>query len=212
MDLNIPFTKELSFKSNIAEISSISLEEDVTLNDHELLGDFIISGEFKNLDVNVDTNPFNFVIPFKVDLDDNVDISTIKYNIADFSYDIIKEDTLKVNILLHVDADEINNIFEEVPDDVLSERVFIDDNTTKEIEEDIDNKEIVSDNRDNYNKTDLLDNDYITYHVHEVKEVETLDSIASVYKISKEEIMKLNDITSVSINDKILIPFTNNEE
>ena len=211
MDLNIPFFKELSFKSNIAEITSISLEEDVTLNDHELLGDFIINGEYKNLDVNVDTNPFNFVVPFKVDLDNDIDIASIKYNIADFTYEVLNDNTLRVDILLHIDAEKINNIFEEVPKEIKEERVFI--NEDDSIESDfIDAKENLVDDSEKIANSGLLDNDYITYHVHEVKEIETLDSISSIYKVSKEEIMKLNDITSVSINDKILIPFTTNEE
>ena len=97
MDLTIPFSKEILFKNNIAEICSISLEEDVSINDTELLGDFILEGEYKNLDINVDTMPFNHVVPFSINLDRDIDLNTLSYEIKDFSYDVIGSDTLKVD-------------------------------------------------------------------------------------------------------------------
>ena len=45
MNINIPFNKIVPFKSSIAEICSISLEHDISINDSELLGDFLITGE-----------------------------------------------------------------------------------------------------------------------------------------------------------------------
>ena len=87
MNITIPFSKDIPFKSKIAEICSISLEEDVSINEKELLGDFIISGDYKNLDINVDTMPFNFVVPFSVELEKDIDLNTLKYEIYDFKYD-----------------------------------------------------------------------------------------------------------------------------
>lgn len=206
MNLNIPFTKEIIFKSKIAEIVSISLEEDVSINDNELLGDFIISGEYKNLDVNVDAMPFNHVVPFKVELDEDVDINTLKYKIDDFDYGVIDEDILKVNIMLHVDANIVPKVREEI---------FIKPNIDDEAIEENNEEQVIDVKLENQDSDNVkgefiinnnLENDYITYHVHTVKMSETLDSIASIYNMSKEDILKLNDINEIVQGDKILIP------
>ena len=42
MNCIIPFTKDIKFKTNIAEILSISLEHDFTANPEEVLGNFIM--------------------------------------------------------------------------------------------------------------------------------------------------------------------------
>ena len=208
LNLNIPFTKEIIFKSKIAEIVSISLEEDVSINDNELLGDFIISGEYKNLDVNVDAMPFNHVVPFKVELDKDVDINTLKYKIDDFDYEVIDEDILKVDITLHVDADIIPKVREDIfvkPD---IEDEVIDQNKNKEqvIDVNLENQDSSDNVKREFIINNNLENDYITYHVHTVKMSESLDSIASIYNMSKEDILKLNDINEIVQGDKILIP------
>ena len=46
MNCIIPFTKDIKFKTNIAEILSISLEHDFTANPEEVLGNFTISGDY----------------------------------------------------------------------------------------------------------------------------------------------------------------------
>ena len=146
MNITIPFSKEILFKSKIAEITSISLEHDVSINEKELLGDFIVSGDYKNLDVNVDTNPFSHIVPFSVELDSDIDLETLKYEIEDFSYEIKDEDILLVNILFHVSADKIinrheelfekptENVFEKKNKDYYDEKLYENENkTTKEV-------------------------------------------------------------------------------
>ena len=205
MNLDIPFTKEIIFKSKIAEIVSISLEEDISINEGELLGDFIVSGEYKNLDINVDSMPFNHVIPFKVDLNQDIDLNTLKYKINDFTYDV-DEDILKVNILFHVEGDIITKNIEEKfikpEEDIKDEDINI---KVEEVKEDNTNSRQVLINND-------LENDYITYHVHTVKLSETIDIIANNYKLSKEDILKLNDISDITVGDKILIPLNEIKE
>ena len=44
------------------------------------------------------------------------------------------------------------------------------------------------------------------YHLHIVKETETIESICTLYGLSKEEILNINNITNVNVNDKLLIP------
>lgn len=229
MNITIPFSKEILFKSKIAEITSISLEHDVSINEKELLGDFIVSGEYKNLDVNVDTNPFSHVVPFSVNLDDDIDIESLKYEIEDFSYEIKEEDILKVNILFHVTADKIvfkhEDVFERPSDDVFEvkdERV-IEEPITDDKSDDDENTivEEISENRlekaNGVTNSEIITNnelveDYITYHIHLVKAGETYKSISKIYNISEEELQDLNDYADVSLGDKLLIPEINEEE
>ena len=58
MNCIIPFTKDIKFKTNIAEILSISLEHDFTANPEEVLGNFIISGDYKTHEVSVNKEHF----------------------------------------------------------------------------------------------------------------------------------------------------------
>lgn len=209
MNINIPFNKIVPFKSSIAEICSISLEHDISINDSELLGDFLITGEYKNLDINVDTIPFEHVIPFSVKLDEDIIIDTLNYEVEDFSYEIVDDNSLSVNILLHVSADKniseekIFNINPEVDED---ERLSV---FTEEKQENVSNEEKISDNNTDLIKTSELKEDYITYHIHIAKINETIDSISADYKIEKEKILELNDISSVQVGDKIIIPDLN---
>lgn len=225
MNITIPFSKDIPFKSKIAEICSISLEEDVSINEKELLGDFIISGDYKNLDINVDTMPFNFVVPFSVELEKDIDLNTLKYEIYDFKYDVINEDSLKVLISFHVEADVLvdkhANLFEKpLEDDLITEeQINEDENIIRDDNSDnmnLDNQEESNDIRED-NKVSIissheLEDDYITYHIHMVKINETIESISSEYKIDKDELIELNDITNINVGDKLIIPINNETE
>lgn len=227
MNITIPFSKDIVFKTKIAEICSISLEQDVSINENELLGDFIVSGDYKSLDINVDTTPFSYVVPFSVSLDNDIDINSLKYEIYDFEYNVKGDDTLNVVISFHVEADKINDkhekIFERVEDDLkIDDNVLNDDVTLvsdKMVDED-NNDEILSGNDDvDDERTSAqiitsheLEEDYITYHIHLVKINETIDSISSDFNIDKDELMELNDITTINIGDKLIIPINKDAE
>lgn len=210
LNISIPFKKLIPFKSNIAEICSISLEHDVSINDSELLGDFIITGEYKNLDVNVDTMPFEHVIPFSVNLEEDINIDTLNYEIEDFSYEIENNDSLSVNILFSVTAEklakDVNNIFEKVDEDVLEKSEIFDEQRNEKTEEIIEVENTIKENDISIIENTNIEEDYITYHIHLVKINETIDSIAKDYKIDKEKLIELNDITNLQIGDKIIIP------
>lgn len=207
MNISIPFIKKIPFKTKIAEICSIALEKDISINESELLGDFIVSGEYKNLDVNVDTYPFEHVIPFKVDLDKDIIIETLSYDIEDFSYEIENDEVLCVNITLHVNAEK----------KLIDESIFIKDDTLEddrlEVTQNLDEvkEEITTTNNVNIISGSDLKEDYITYHIHVVKLNETIESISKDYKIDKDKLLELNDVNNVEIGDKIIIPDINEE-
>ena len=101
----ISFKKELPFKTNISEISSISLEHTIKEKENDLIsGIFYVSGEYKMTETSINKESFNFEIPFDIALDSRYDTSKIKFDIDDFYYEIINADTLKVNIDVFVDG------------------------------------------------------------------------------------------------------------
>ena len=231
MNITIPFSKDLPFKTKIAEICSISLEQDVSINEKELLGDFIISGDYKNLDINVDTVPFSFVIPFSVDLENDIDLDTLKYEIYDFKYDILDDEILNIMISFHVEADKNNNfntdIFERVDKEELlksdelnvsssksdTNNLLFDDEKINDINDS--NNSLDSereDNSANLISSNNLEEDYITYHIHMVKLNDTIESISKEYRIDKDELVEINDITNINIGDKLIIPINNETE
>ena len=62
----IPFTKEIIFKSNIAEISSISLEHEYTIEDDKICGNFIVSGDYKSHELSINKDLFKYNKDFSV--------------------------------------------------------------------------------------------------------------------------------------------------
>lgn len=93
----IPFNKEIMFKTNIAEITSISLEHNYDVKNDKISGNFIVSGDYKAHEVSVNKEPFKYTLPFEIDIDEDIIKDSLTLNIEDFSYEF-REDILKVNI------------------------------------------------------------------------------------------------------------------
>ena len=98
MNCIIPYTKDIKFNTNICEILSISLENEYTVNDNEILGNFIVSGDYKSHEVSVNKEHFEHVLPFSVNLTTRIDADSVDFAIEDFTYEIIDKNILKVNI------------------------------------------------------------------------------------------------------------------
>lgn len=224
----ISFKKELPFKTNISEISSISLEHTIKEKENDLIsGIFYVSGEYKMTETSINKESFNFEIPFDIALDSRYDTSKIKFDIDDFYYEIINADTLKVNIDVYVDG--LNEIKEEercIEDETLDSIKVDKKEEVLPIEEERDNEptiniENVNENvniNENINTNEsvnLFDNisnaeTYSTYYVYIVKDGDTIDKILEEFKVTKEELSNYNDISNIKANDKLIIP-TNNE-
>lgn len=113
----IPFKKELAFKTKVSDITSISLERKIEiLDDGIITGTFYITGDYKMNEGSIDREEFSFELPFDITLDPRYDIVTVKSDIEDFYYDVINNDTLKVNIDLFVMAE-----YKEDKEEVLSD-------------------------------------------------------------------------------------------
>lgn len=227
MNCVIPYTKEIVFKTKIAEISSISLEHEMSINETELLGNFIVSGEYKAHELSVNKEEFSHVLPFSIDLSDTIDLATIDFSITDFSYEIVNDNTLKTFIEFSVVASEKERVEEKIE---AEEEIFQDVSTAfeneielpevieVEVREDIEEKseeEEMAETEDRLDQAeaatimDSINNDndeFALYHIHIVKEAETIEMISTMYNTNMDLISEYNDLTNVGVGDKLIIP------
>ena len=53
------------------------------------------------------------------------------------------------------------------------------------------------------------DNEFTTYHIHMVKEGETVETICTMYNSNMNLLMDYNDLSNLTPGEKILIPTEN---
>lgn len=95
----IPFVKDISFNTDISEITSIALEHNLQMeNDDSIVGNFTISGKYKINDISVNEEVFEKEVLFDITLDDKYDASKVKIDIDNFYYEIINDEYLRVHI------------------------------------------------------------------------------------------------------------------
>lgn len=213
----ISFKKELLFKTKVSDITSISLEREIKVEDSIITGIFHITGDYKINEGSINREEFSFDLPFDITIDPRYDINTIEADIDDFHYDLINNDTLKVNIDLYIEA-------EYLPEQTTSKEDFKEPEVVEEeilpIKEDNSDdrielaKETNEEKIDRDSENDLfsnLDNSetYSTYYVYIVKEEDNIDKILNKYDITKEELESYNDISNINVGDKLIIPKCN---
>ena len=235
----IPFSKNIKFNTRIFEITSISLENTLSIDEKgEIDGEFIVSGEYKMNDTSINTEPFIYGLPFNITLDEYYDTDKLKIDIDDFKYEIINEEMLKVDIdvliegtikLEEQEEKEENNL---QPDVIIDARkaekeeikekdtIKIIDNTDKEtdlfkeIEED-GQKVFKEENKkvtSIFENFDSDDENYISYYVHIVRENENIEELSMKYNISLEDLKEYNNVDEITQNSKLIIPFINNDK
>ena len=235
MNLIIPFTKDIKFNSSIAEITSISLEHDYTVNDGEILGNFIVSGDYKSHELSVNKEHFEYVLPFSVELTTRIDRNSVVFSIEDFTYEIKNNDTLEVRIEYSVNAlEEKKEAKEEVvEEEPLFERVEEDvtlEDMLDKINEDIrDDEEAEETDKEDTMETEVIeqrdvteddkktiidsindaDDAFVTYHIHIMKETDTIDTVCTKYNTTSNILSEYNDLSTVAIGDKLIIPDIN---
>lgn len=217
MNLIIPFEKKVKFSGPVKEICSISLEHEITKNEGEILGNFLVSGTYKEYELSVNKQDFNFTLPFSVDISNRIDLSSIEFSIDNFTYNL-DNDELDIKIDYVVEGTEMKEevAFERAPESPSIESLL--DERKESQEETIEEKETKDEESERIDKekitnvvTSMMDteDDFMTYHIHIVKKDETLEMICEHYHISLDEITKINNISTVEENDKLLIPLEN---
>ena len=212
MKKTINYEKDILFKTSIYEICSISLEHDFTVDNGELKGDFIISGEYKMNELSVNKEPFKYRLPLAYELESNVDLDTLSYDIENFEYNT-KDDELSVYIDFGVryEEKEAEPIIPEITEDVinLSEDASFSINTPEPTEDAIlmeaelprlkeeDESVVMSNEQD----------EFVTYHVHIVRDGDTYENIAKKYGVKEDVIKEYNGSSALELKAKIIIPY-----
>lgn len=125
----VPFNNVLNFETDVCEITAISLEHKIDMEDDAISGVFYITGEYKITDGQLEREKFNFELPFDIALGNTYDRSTLVVDIDDFRYEIVDRNKLKVNIDLYIDG-------EVVPDRIVEEDRIDNNNLEEEVDTD----------------------------------------------------------------------------
>ena len=214
----VPFKKDIEFDSNIAEISSISLEHTLKLKEENLVsGEFIISGTYKMTEASVNVDSFEYKLPFDISIDKKYDTKNIDVDINDFYYEVINNELLSISIEVVLDG------LEEKPEEeeeirMTEEKIeTLEDKEEVEKEEDTQTVSTVEENSEEVNREEdntvksifegLDENErYAVYKVHIVTENDTTESIISEYGITRDDLEAYNDLSDLKIGDKLIIP------
>lgn len=199
MFIKIPFESTIEFKTNISEITKMSLEQDYNLSGSSVLGNFYISGEYKTHEVSVNKEPFKYTLPFTVEISDRIKEDSLEFNIEDFSYEVVDNNKLKINIeysLAGEEREELEeeDLFERVNEDELeTELNIIDDFLDKEDGASDEKEETFKDNLE-----ELLDKS------EEEKEVEEDERLTKDEEKTIMETIKQSDDTFVTYHVHIV--------
>lgn len=253
----ISFEKKIEFPSMIGEITSISLEEQLKFTDNSTIqGDLIVNGTYKITEASRIEEDFRYTLPTEILLTENLELSTVKLDIADFYYEIeedniltchidvsvegmeiveyeeeetvpLQEETKVIEELRECDGDPIESKEEEFNNQTLQEIVEEQDQKEKkEMEKEIEMKEEKEikqevkleeieevEEEENVGSlfTSLKDSEetFSTYSVYMVREEISIESIMEKYSVTKEELENYNDLSSIAVGSKIIIPLKN---
>ena len=204
----IPFKKELLLNTKINEVTSISLEHTLSLkDDNSIKGDFIVSGDYKMTASSINREKFKFNLPVEIELDDSYDYEKAIVDIDNFYYEIVNDDTIKVNIDVYVDADKIkkeNDIETSSKTDVVivDEEDSSEDN--KDSEEILTNDIAKENNSDNESRFDINIDSNIDIDVNNIKNNNNIgdkEEIEQAVSYKKNKMVDLSNV--VNNNDEI---------
>ena len=104
MKKTVNFSKEIDLKTMISQITKISLEHTLKADDNNNInGYFIIDGTYKMTPASQIDEEFSYKIPVDIEIDSKYDVSNISLDIDDFTYEIIGDDKIKLDIVLSID-------------------------------------------------------------------------------------------------------------
>ena len=218
----VPYTKDIAFDTKIAEICSISLEHELTIGEAEIEGQFIVTGEYKTHEVSVNKEPFSYKLPFTLEVTENIVKESIDFEITDFTYELVDDSTLRVNIEFSVSAEEKEEVVEEIPEETEedTEKESLRESVMEEINElfpEVEETEEVQaedeeDRLDENSENIILDamqekeSEVATYHIHIVNTNDSIESICAVYNTDEATLKEYNNIENIQVGDKIIIP------
>lgn len=187
-DTREDFDKKLDF--------SIDLDENIDTNTVKVeIDDFTYSIDQNKLNINVDLSlSYEFVLfDEKKEFDKFIESREIDTNTL--------EEIKKVEEVRDVEEDNEGTCEIEEQEEKLESKEVVDSKDNEAIEEEQRNiEESIIDMASNFN------DDFITYHIYIVNDVDTLDSIAEKYHISIDIIKEYNNIENLKSGMKLVIP------
>ena len=228
MRKTIPLKKQLSFKTNINEITSISLENTLSAKNDNIEGDIIISGTYKITETSKQVDQFEYKIPINIEIDDRYEKENIIIDIEDFYYEIINNNILDINVEISLDnlkekiteekkeiiilPEEKKKIITLSEENILEkEERCIEEEKKDEKPEKINEKEELK-IQENKTQNTIFNNflnetdNYSTYYIYILREKDTVDTIIAKYNITREKLEEYNNLNELKIGDKIIIP------
>lgn len=206
----IEFKKDIVFKNIINEITNLDLTHEYKVMDDVIEGIFHLSGNYKVNISSINSEEFYYKIPFAIALSDRINKDSVNIQLEDFNYEIEK-DILKLEIKLNMSYEE-NEKEEKKEEEEVTKSIdeFLNDN--KETEEDIEetkDKEEVNEEINNISDELEMNDEFMTYKIHIVKENETYESISQKYKITLDTLKEYNAEHQLNVGEKLVIPFKN---
>ena len=225
------------FPSNIADITSISMECNYECNEEEVKGDFLIEGTYRAYELSINQENFSYKIPFTYTFSKKIIDDSGTVNINDFTYEVDGKE-LHVDIEYEVCAEEKEEEEkeEEFIDEDAFDRFILDNDNDIEIvdltEEECAPEEVNEEvppveeekpiekeeegkvtTNENITET-IMDNmrsedEYITYHIYVCTDTDTLETIANKFKVSIDIIKNYNTVDNITAGLKLIIPECN---
>ena len=183
--------KEIAFKTMLGEITSISLEDDLSfINDSEIEGNLIISGTYKMTEASTLEEEFNYKVPVEIMLTSTLEEEKRKVNINNFTYKIVNEEALLINVELLIEGLEKIEIKEE--------EILEDTNNVKE--------EVRGESMDAIEDV----NEVLSTNLEEEDSLPSMEDTKEVEEVMKEE--DTIDNKSKEVMNSIFESFANTEE
>ena len=224
MKKTISFEKKIEFPSMIGEITSISLDHNLKFIDpSNITGNLILSGTYKLTEASRIEDNFYYELPTEIILTEELDLDTSKIEIDDFFYEIENDYNVICYVDVRIEGVEVVDCSteEKLPSlneiELSPQRIELDEEREcdGELTNDITEKkeEDYTMNTESENVVETLfeningsEETYSTYSVYILREEETITSLMTKYKTTKEELENYNDLSNLSVGSKIIIP------
>ena len=226
MKKNIPFRKDLLFKTKVAEIAEINLLEEITNRTTDSIsGNFNLTGSYKMHLASRLAEDFDFNIPFDIALDERFNTKNSTLKIIDFRYEIVNGEILRTYIDVELDNLITENlepieVREETKTEIEVEKE-VETETSKTKEEieitvtdlkDDEELEIEEDVNTIFKTLGDADETYSTYNVYMMKEEDTLDAVIDKYGTNLDTLARYNKLDSIKPGDKLIFPLTKDHD
>ena len=95
--------------------------------------------------------------------------------------------------------------------DYIEEQEVVQNDKLKEQPEIVEKEEISTDTNSLFSNLNDDDDSFSTYSIYIMREGDTLEKVMEKYSVTKEKLEEYNDISTITLNSKIVIPSVKDE-